>query len=98
MSTRSALHGAGCSATGDERRRPPLSLAPASLDRLRRCSDRLDRLQQQVSVGARSQREHDELVEEAEAIAAELRAVFRAPTPAMPVNPPLWQQGGKAAW
>jgi hypothetical protein len=64
---------------------------------LRRLSDRLDTLLRDVSVDARSQREHERRVDEAEAIAAELTAIFRKPAPAA-VHPPLWHEGGRAAW
>lgn len=65
-------------------------------DRLARLSGRLDELLRDVSIGAQSQRQHELHVEEAEAIARELRATFRSPT--RPENAPIWHQGGKAAW
>ena len=83
--------GSNTSAGGPLRRRPD---SPA--DRLDRLSDRLDRLIGDVRLGATSHRQHDAHVDEAEAIAAELRAVFRAPTIA--AHPPLRQVGGRAVW
>lgn len=65
---------------------------PDSATRLQRLSDRLDTLQRDVNAGpACSHREHERRVAEAEAIADELRGVFRAPTPAngcQSVHPP----------
>ncbi|HEX8585045.1 MAG TPA: hypothetical protein VF680_11610 [Allosphingosinicella sp.] len=75
-------------------RRPPHSRSGAMLEQL---SSRLDVLIRDVSFGARSQGEHERHVEEGEAIAAGIRACFRAPTHD-PYNPPLWHKGGKAAW
>jgi len=92
-----APHSAIRSASG---RRPPLS----SADRLRRCSDRLDRLIADVEAGhAGSHREVERRIGEAEAIADGLRAVFRAPSrtgPAAehPRHPPLFINGGEAVW
>lgn len=122
MPTRLSLHGgrnaASPSAAAPRRLRPvdgsPSRPAPRrstdSLAQLTRLSGRLDQLLQRVSVGARHQREHDEIVNEAEAIADDLRAVFRAPSPARagnvgqviinveprPVHPPLHIGPGKA--
>lgn len=76
------------------RRRTPAN----SADQLERLSDRLDVLIRDVRIGSKSHREHERHVDEAEAIAAGLRATFREPTPAQPVNPPLWIEGGKAVW
>jgi hypothetical protein len=84
---------ASCEATSG--RRPPHSRSAETLEQL---SSRLDVLIRDVGLGARSQREHDHLVDEAEAIATGIRAVFREPTRQDPSNPPLWQQGGKAIW
>lgn len=64
-------------------------------DRLTRLSGRLDELLRDVSIGARSHRQHELHVAEAEAIAGELRAVFRAPTAE---RMPLQQSGGRAWW
>lgn len=66
-------------------------------DRLDQLSDRLDLLIRDVRIGATSHRQHDTNVAEAEAIAAELRGVFRGTGP-KPVNPPLWLGHGKAIW
>jgi hypothetical protein len=78
----------------DEARRRPTH----SADRLERMSARLDTLIRDVRLGARSHREHERHVNEAEEIAAGLRAAFRAPTPPKAVNPPLWQDGNRAIW
>ena len=53
-----------------------------------------------VRLGARSHREHERLVGEAEAIGGALRAVFREPTRAQPAphHPPLFIEGGKGIW
>jgi len=72
----------------------PLSTA----DRLARVGDRLDALQRDASVGAHSHREFERQAGEAEALSAELRAIFRGPPAGAPRNPPLWQRDGKAAW
>jgi hypothetical protein len=96
MSTHNALP-AGAAARP---RFPVRSRAAAPIDsiaRLTRLSDRLDALLRARTIGARSQREHDGHVAEAEAIAAGLRAVFREPTPARPANPPL-KVGPGEAW
>lgn len=78
------------------RRRTPSRDAGAELQRL---SARLDQLMFDVQLGATSHRQHESHVEEAEAIAAGIRAVFRAPSAAQPAeHPPLWHRGGKAAW
>jgi hypothetical protein len=76
------------------RRRPQLSPA----ERLAQLSARLDILIRDVGIGPASHREHDRHVGEAEAIAAGIRAVFRAPTPARPVHPPLGLGVGKGWW
>jgi hypothetical protein len=65
---------------------------------LERLSARLDNLIRDVRLGVGSHREHERRVDEAEEIAAGLRAVFRERAPARPVNPPIWQAPGKAAW
>ena len=75
-------------------RRP--SLSPA--DRLEELSFRLDELIRDVRLGTRSHREHERHVEEAEAIGAGIRNVFRAPSGAAADRPPLAQRGGKAWW
>lgn len=77
------------------RRRPS---SPTPTERLEQLSDRLDQLIYDVSLGTRSHRQHEANVEAAESIATELRSVFRSPTPAKAEHPPLWQQGGRAAW
>jgi len=72
--------------------------APISAgDQLHKLGRRLRDLTVRVSAGATSHQQHDRNVDEAEAIAAELRAVFRGSS--APVHPPLWQDGGgRAAW
>ena len=75
------------------RRRPSISSPAEALERL---SDRLDQLIYDVRLGAKSQGQHEQHVDAAEAIAGELRAVFRGTGRAQ--HPPLWQQGGRAAW
>lgn len=71
---------------------------PNIYDQLRPLADRFDRLMRDVEIGARSQRQHDSHIDEAEAIATELRAAFRGRSSPEPVNAPLWHNGGKAAW
>lgn len=72
---------------------------PQVADTLERLSTRLDYLIRDVRLGARSQREHDRHVDEAEAIATEIRGAFRTATSPQPAHPPLWQDGhGRAAW
>jgi hypothetical protein len=61
-------------------------------------SSRLDVLIQGVRLGALSHGQHEAHVDEAEAIGAELRAVFRGGSPAAPTNAPLWQRDGRAIW
>lgn len=75
---------------GSGRRRLPV-------DDLRQLSDQLDRLLQDVSIGASSQRQHDDHVHRAEDIATGLRAVFRGPE-GKPIHPPLMISGGRAMW
>jgi hypothetical protein len=72
----------------------PLSDKHAELQRL---SDRLDGLLRDASTPATSHREFERQADEAEAIAADLRRIYRG-REAGPVNPPLWQDGGRAAW
>jgi len=86
-----ARSGASARAGANVRRRQD-----SPTDKLQRLSSRLDVLIRDVSIGARSHREHEQHVEEAEAIGAELRAVFRLPTSSQ--NRPRWQDGGKAIW
>ena len=89
----SIADGAAARASGPARRRHPDSLA-----RLTRLSDRLDALLRDVSTGpATSHRELERRTAEAEDIAGGLRAVFREPTPARPINPPLAVTPG-GAW
>jgi hypothetical protein len=83
----------GAPATGRSGRRPPAFSAADALERL---SDRLDVLIRDVRLGTTSHRQHERNVDEAEAIGAELRAVFRQSTP--PSNPPLAIEGGRAWW
>ena len=75
--------------------RRPQQISPA--ERLERLSSRLDVLIRDVGIGARSHRDVERQIDEAEAIAAGIRAVFRGAAPAQ--NPPRWTDGqGKAAW
>lgn len=71
------------------------SAAAAQLVRL---STRMDELIHSVSLGTASHRQHELHVAEGEAIAAGIRATFRGEPVEDPVNPPLWQRGGRAAW
>lgn len=67
-------------------------------ERLELLGRRLRDLTIRVRHGSTSHRQHDRNVDEAEAISAELRAIFRSPTPPAE-NQPLWQNGqGQAAW
>lgn len=72
-----------------ERRRLPS-------DELRRLQSDLDELIRDVSIGASSQRQHEDHVDRAERIAGDLRAVFRGAE--RPVHPPLLHSGGRALW
>lgn len=85
--------GVGRSVSGPVGRRPNPSTPEQLLGRL---SSRLDMLIRDVGLRAHSHREVERRIEEAEAIAAGIRGVFRAPS--APANPPLWQAGGRAAW
>lgn len=92
--TSALRQGAGRADSGPARRRPTSSSRD---ERLAQLSSRLDVLIRDVGLGANSHRELERQIEEAEAIAAGLRAVFRSPTRAE--NPPRWQDGqGRAAW
>jgi hypothetical protein len=94
MPNGSALRlGAGRAASGPAHRRP----LPSPTERLQRLSDRLDELLRDVSFRpvARSHHETEQRIHEAEAIAAELRAVFRSPTAE---HPPLKRDGTGAWW
>lgn len=91
---RTAVIRSGSEAKTLSGRRPQLSTA----DQLERLSARLDELIRDVRLGATSHRQHERNVDEGEAIADGIRAVFRAATPAALHNPPLWQQGGRAIW
>lgn len=94
----------GAASAGGNVRRRQVSLA----DTLADLSDRLDILLRDVSIGARSQRQFELQVEEAEAIATGLRGAFRSPSHSRPGpslsptvrqdNAPLWQGHGKAIW
>jgi len=76
------------------RPRPQATIA----DRLDRLVPRIDALVRDSRLGhPLTERAYAALEEEAQAIADELRATFRGPTP-KPVNPPLWQAPGKALW
>jgi hypothetical protein len=93
MSTHEASRNrAGAVFSGQTARRRPDSPA----DQLQRLSSRLDELIRDVSLGTTSHRQHERNVDEAEAIATELRGVFRAPTNSQ--HAPLRQQGGRAWW
>lgn len=98
MSTHPARPAAAASAadvrSGSCRRRPQSS-SVAALERL---SSRLDYLIRDVGLGATSQRQVEAMVDEAEAIATGIRALFREPTPAVPQCPPLRHEGGSAIW
>lgn len=95
MSTRRDPFGAAAAGPGPRR-----AAAPSPYDRLRRLSDRMDALMRDAGEPARSHREHERRVNEAESIADGLRGVFRRPTSAWPVNPPLHldEEQGRAAW
>lgn len=89
----------GAQSPPHDSRRRPISTPSEQLERL---SDQFDRLIYDVRLGAKSQRQHDEHVHRAEAIAAGIRAVFRGKaTPSHdtpPVHPPLHQNGSQAWW
>lgn len=93
MTQSSALPlGAGRAVSGPARRRPLLSPA----DRLDQLSSRLDDLIRDLRFSPKtSHHETERRIAEAENIAGEIRAVFRAPSKG---NPPLWQNGGRALW
>lgn len=76
----------------------PQPVTPAA--RLVRLSDRFDRLIRDYEAGPRSHREHERLVGEAEAIANDLRAVFRGQVSPQSTAAPLFvsADGLKAAW
>jgi hypothetical protein len=85
--------GAGRAPSGQPGRRPPLSPA----DRLDQLSARLDDLIRDVRfITARSHREADRRIAEAEDIAGGIRAVFRSAT--NPEHPPLKREGSGAWW
>lgn len=103
MSTHSAplapAHGPGAAAVRihDAPRSRSGGRRPTSTeDELRRLSDRVDTLIRDYVQGARSPREHDRIVAEAEAIGAGFKAAFREP--ARPSHPPLAINGGSAVW
>lgn len=75
--------------------RPTLSQA------LESATDRIDVIKRDVSVGARSQRDHDRIVAEVEEVANSLWASVRGGTPipgSRPSAPPLWIDGGRALY
>ncbi|MFN3387457.1 MAG: hypothetical protein ACK40O_00885 [Allosphingosinicella sp.] len=55
----------------------------------------MDALQRDVSIGAKSQRDFERQADEAESIAAQLRAAFREPTAR---NPAIADDGKGKAW
>ncbi|HEY0131645.1 MAG TPA: hypothetical protein VGB57_09585 [Allosphingosinicella sp.] len=72
---------------------------PTIYEGLRALGSRFDQLQWMASQDSRSQRDHDNIVDEAEAIAGDLRALVRGRSGPEAVNPPLWDNGrGRAAW
>jgi hypothetical protein len=72
---------------------------PTIYDGLRALGSRFDELLYMASQDGRSQRDHDNIVDEAEAIASELRALVRGRPGPEAVNPPIWNNGrGQAAW
>lgn len=75
------------------RRRP--HLVPKA-DRLEQLKSRLERLIDDVRGDAVSHRQFERQVDEAEAIAAGIRATFRGPGAAQ--NPPLQLSAGQAWW
>ncbi len=101
MSTRPAFPGAAPARVI----RSAAGRRPQSHAALQKLSARLDLLIRDAEIGARSHREFERQCDEAEEIAAGIRAAFRGPSTGSgqasshePVNPPLWQQGGSAAW
>lgn len=98
MTTRPALRTSAAPSRTVIRSSAPGRRSPDSADRLERLSDRLDALIRDVRLGATAQREHDRHVDEAEAIAAGIRAIFRQPTPPRPVHPPLGRELGGTWW
>ncbi len=72
---------------------------PKLADQLERLTDRFDTLTHRARLGDVCPRQYDELESEAQAIAADLVAVFRG-RPTTPTNPPLYvsRDGTKAAW
>lgn len=88
------LSGAGSAVSGQARRRP----LPSTADRLTQLSCRLDELIRDISFRpvARSHHETEERIAEAEAIAAGIRDVFRAPAKAE--NPPLKRTATGGWW
>ncbi|WP_126717980.1 hypothetical protein [Sphingomonas ginkgonis] len=59
-------------------------------------SHRLDELIREIRLAPPSQQRHDSHVAQAEAIAGEIRTVFRGAAPT--VNTPLRQDGNRAWW
>lgn len=68
-------------------------------DQLERISDRFDVLTHRARLGAMTPRLFEELETDAQAIAADLVAIFRG-RPSRPTNPPLYVSADrtKAAW
>lgn len=72
------------------------------LDQLVHMQSELDQVIGDLQLGPRShrmpQRDHDDIVDRIERIAADLRSAVRGPAP-LPSAPPLWSDGkGKAVW
>ncbi|HXH52554.1 MAG TPA: hypothetical protein VNH53_03870 [Sphingomicrobium sp.] len=92
-------HGARRAVSGPAGARPFLSRATEQrLAELGDLSGRLDQLIADVSLQVRSHREVDRQIEEAEAIAERLRALFRGSSSIPQQHPPLAQRGGQAIW
>jgi len=72
---------------------------PNVADQLERITERFDSLTHRARLGDPSPRQFDELESEAQAIAADLVAIFRGRR-ANPSNPPLYvsADGTRAAW
>lgn len=94
LRSRAAASEAVLSGSVPLRRRPD-----SNVEKLEQLSCRLQDLTEKVRRGARSWREHDNHIDEAESVAAELRAVFRGRAE----NPPLMEKQvangrSQAAW
>lgn len=102
-----SAHGQGAAAVRRDAPRSPTAESrtverrhSSTEDELRRLQDRFDTLIRDYVQGARSHREHDRIVAEAEAIAAGMCAAFRGPArkTIAPSHPPLFVEGGRAMW